>query len=787
MPFGFGSRTVAQRDVEFNVNLGQFRADLGAAEGVYNRTTGAMSEDALRLSVAQERVARAIKITGTESLRTKAATIALRHEMDSLAAANTRVAASAGRSNLGRDERQASQLLRGGIKGAGGLGGLGFASLAGGAFVGSFVAASAVRAALDAAKNEQVALGQLQVALRDTGHAWGTYGTRIEAALEAQVKSTAFTKEELTGALANNVRRFGDVNQALRANAIDADVARAKNISLAAAQTLIQRASLGQSRSLLSLGIVYTKSTANVDALKASTKHATAEQLLAAKAADALANRTGALDAVEQKFHGNAAKYLTTTAGKQALFNAELKQSEAIIGIALLPVFNKLLTSLSTWLERMNRSGKLQRDLNEAVKDGTIVFHALKAILAPLVTGFRLLGTAVGGTKHELELLTAVAIGLATRKALIAGGILSIGGAATTAEGEVAGLRGGLLSLGNPEVLLGLAAVYDALLLINDEMSHHTKGHAQTGGSAKLNTEVFEQGGKYYERVTVGRNVVTKEVTKAQAQATLGQTPVTHGPGSAHGGGGGFGGGSDTTTAPGRHRRPLILGLTEAQQTALLRAQGTPGTADDVQALNAQLAIYNRLVAQPGLNASQLNSLLSSRDSVLSQLDSITSSASHAGESAAKKAAAARKRAAALRAKKLVELLRHDESVLQLAVKQALLTPDPTDDIDAAKRLEAFYKRQAHNPRLTRALRDAFAAKDVGVKLAIQKLTKGEAASFGKLEQEFLDAFTNIQASFGSNIKPPVTVIQQFHAPPTTDGHREARIAKIAAGSAWDQ
>lgn len=84
----FGSRTqVARADVVFESNLGVFRSEMTEAQRVYDRTTGAMSTDALRLAAAQERVNRAVDRYGPESLQAKQATVQLRQEMDRLALA----------------------------------------------------------------------------------------------------------------------------------------------------------------------------------------------------------------------------------------------------------------------------------------------------------------------------------------------------------------------------------------------------------------------------------------------------------------------------------------------------------------------------------------------------------------------------------------------------------------------------------------------------------------------------------------------------------------------------
>lgn len=118
--FGGGNRVEAiQADVAFNVDLGRFKADLGQAERVYDDTIGGMSTDALRLSVAQEKVARAIKRTGPESLSTKQATLGLRREMDSLAASSAKV-----ERGIDRDTRAVDRWGRGAHAGSGAARGL---------------------------------------------------------------------------------------------------------------------------------------------------------------------------------------------------------------------------------------------------------------------------------------------------------------------------------------------------------------------------------------------------------------------------------------------------------------------------------------------------------------------------------------------------------------------------------------------------------------------------------------------------------------------------------------
>src|SRR4051812_7961898 len=69
---------------------------------------------------------------------------------------------------------------------------------------------------------------------------------------------------------------------------------------------------------------------------------------------------------VQSRFAGQA-KANTDAADR---FQAVLANTEETIGTGLLPTVDKYLTELSDWLEKMEKSGKLQRDVNTVIRDG---------------------------------------------------------------------------------------------------------------------------------------------------------------------------------------------------------------------------------------------------------------------------------------------------------------------------------------------------------------------------------------------------------------------------------
>jgi hypothetical protein len=434
--------TAAKADIEFVATTGQAKAGIAELRTLYEQSVGKMDTDALRLQVAQDKLNRTIQRSGPQSTAAMRATVAYRREMAALDAEARHTTV-----DLAREERTLSQFTRGALVGSGALGKLHRAAIfASGSLLGGFGLTYGLRSTVDAAREQEVALGHLETALAASGKNWHAYRGRIDEALNAQIRATGFTDNELAESLAAFIRRFGDVDKALHANAIAADVARAKNISLADAQTLVMRASFGNPRSLRILGIELTKVTANYDQLIATNKQAAKAEIDAAKAADLRASELAALDAVRAKYHGNAARFLKDDAGRQALFNAELDRGKEIIGAGLLPTLSRYLDKGTAWLSQEKNQQRLQRDTNEVLHDTGIVLHTLSSLIGPLAGDFRTFGKAVGGTENEIKLLTAAVTLLWARSKLIKWGLIAAGEKAVAVEAETAAAKVGLLS-----------------------------------------------------------------------------------------------------------------------------------------------------------------------------------------------------------------------------------------------------------------------------------------------------------------------------------------------------
>jgi hypothetical protein len=294
------------------------------------------------------------------------------------------------------------------------------AVLAAGAFVGIRGAADAFTTVIKAAVDAQVSQKALATQMKASGESF----TANQAAIEKSGLSLArygFTIEDSQRALAVLERATGSVTRAMQIQGIAANVAAATGRPLAQISLILGKAYDGQTASLKRLGVQIPKHVSGMQAMYIVAKK---------YAGQGLAN---------------------TTVEKQ--FQVALHNSEVIIGTALLPTVNRYLGKLTDWLDKMNRSGRLQRDVNQALQTATGIINALKGPVEGLVSGFKALSSAVGGTKNAVELLGAAfaawkITGWISALGALSGSVKTVGTSAKTSTGQVTGLRAALGRLG---------------------------------------------------------------------------------------------------------------------------------------------------------------------------------------------------------------------------------------------------------------------------------------------------------------------------------------------------
>lgn len=203
-----------------------------------------------------------------------------------------------------------------------------------------------------------------------------------------------------------------------------------------------------------------------------------------------------------------------------------------------------------------------------------------------------------------------------------------------------------------------------------------------------------------------------------------------------------------------------------AQALRLQRALGTKQTGDEEAIYRERSAFLtkeiNRLQATGTLTTKEAKTLAgyySERTQYESQIQGIEEAAASARQSAAAKAKQLHDQEVAKRKAELQAAnqayrasLSLEEQRLQLQADRAQLTDkNLKDDRKADLALLAFYRREAHDMKLTEAERLQFSSQAIQEQLTIKNLGKGQGAQGATAGQIFAEAASEFR-SFGSNI-----------------------------------
>ena len=270
-------------------------------------------------------------------------------------------------------ERDLGKLTRGALAGSGVISSLGrslaFAS-------GGFIAVAGTATLLHNAITEALAFAatekQVTAQLKTSGLSFEQNKSQILDNLTAQSKLSAFTRGDLLQSFGYLVRVSGDVDQSLKLTAIAADVARGRHIALSSASIALAKALGGSSTALRRLGIIVPASAKGMDAIRY----------------------------VAQKFAGQAEAGATSADH----LRTSLVNAGETIGTDLLPTFNRLATEFGDWIAKMDASGKLQKDANEAITVLGAAFHTLGGAI-------KIVDRATGGFKNTLAILIGLELG----------------------------------------------------------------------------------------------------------------------------------------------------------------------------------------------------------------------------------------------------------------------------------------------------------------------------------------------------------------------------------------
>ncbi len=297
-------------------------------------------------------------------------------------------------------EQDIGKLTRGALAGSGVISSLGRSlAFASGGFIAVAGTATLLHNAISEALSFAATQKQVTAQLKTSGLSFGQYKDQIDASLSSESKLSGFTRQDLLQSFGYLVRVSGNVGESLKLDAVAADVARGRHIALSSASIALAKALGGSSTALRRLGIIVPKTATGMDALRY----------------------------VAAKFQGQAESGATSADH----LHASLVNASEVIGTALLPTFNRLASSFSGYISKLEESGRLQRDVNEAVTLLGYGFHTLEGII-------KRVDDATGGFSHTLGILVAlefgkIALGWASALRVLAGEWGLVGAAATRA------------------------------------------------------------------------------------------------------------------------------------------------------------------------------------------------------------------------------------------------------------------------------------------------------------------------------------------------------------------
>jgi hypothetical protein len=287
---------------------------------------------------------------------------------------------------------------------------------------------SSVQAAIESEKSN----ARLQAQLKALGISYKAHEDQISRVIQKQSQLAALDDEDLADSFTAIVRVVGDVNKALKLNALAADFARAKHIDVAKAGELVGKVAGGNTGILSRYGIVLEK-------------NATAQQAIAA---------------LQEKFAGQAEAYGKTTAGSVERAGVAWENLRENLGAKLAPVLGTVANAFSNLINEISTGegpGKVIRGVFDSlgvaiggfvtqVKNGTGPGGALRDVIVDLA---KATGTTVKFFDHNRTALSALTtvVGAATAGFVAFKAATAITAAIAAVSGGVTGLTGAFTAL----------------------------------------------------------------------------------------------------------------------------------------------------------------------------------------------------------------------------------------------------------------------------------------------------------------------------------------------------
>ena len=238
--------------------------------------------------------------------------------------------------------------------------------------------------AVDLGNKAEDAQAQLVNAFKNAGTSVNNYKPQI-AAVDAQLTKYGYTNTETNAAIARLVTVTGNAKTSLNDMGLAANIARNRHIDLTSAGDLLAKTMAGNVTAAKRMGIEIPP------------------EILKIKDPMEKANDITAI--LEERFRGSAAAAAGTFSGRMETMKAQGENLASTIGVALIPILEKLVTQVSqvvTWFEK-------HKAIAEAVGAAilTLVGTAIAAYIASMIAAAV---ATISATWPILLIIAAVAL-----------------------------------------------------------------------------------------------------------------------------------------------------------------------------------------------------------------------------------------------------------------------------------------------------------------------------------------------------------------------------------------
>jgi hypothetical protein len=805
--------------VAFEAQTGEFNRDVSRAEATYKSATEGMSDSAIRLELANERLRRSLAKGPAASREQARALLQVRQAERDLTQETDRNTRA-----LQRNQRELDQSTRRATAGSGAFRGLGRnIAFAAGTFLGASGLVYGLRSALKASSNlnEQVAKSRV---------VFGANSREVEAWAKNALGLANDQALETAGSIGALLRPLGLLEDqsskiSTRLTDLGTDLASFYNTDVQSALDAIRSGLVGEIEPLRRYGVILS-ATKVEQAAMAATGKTNAKSLTDQEKALA---RVRIILTQTKLAHGDYARTIGGSANQERELQKNWRNTQILLGQALQPAYNDLLRTINRWLGEQKNQERIQRTVNRAVEIGTDTFHAIRGAIEETTDVVKPLVDGLGGVQNTLKLLAGAWLLFKTRSIL---GFTATASASRTtsvrmiADATAAGRAwdwatrprvmsvttvggGGVAPTGpapaptkgprripnilgvNPYVAAAVAGI-TAYNLASGSPSQAAGGFGEPVGTTGDGRRIYQRGGKYYVagkgpgtvgpgisvRIGGGGSVMLYELAGqrpedivAPGEGRQPAPPVKKPPAS--------GAGSGNTSTAGAGRRTIA-----DIQLDLARARTTTGTADDERLVRELRERYRRQAAvfesRKNLTKSQratLERLYGDIASATSELEGYEDEREQALTDRQKKAAAKRK-------------ARADARERQRQKEVAEFVRQKKRDTAAQRRYENIIRERLGLPPVPGGGSLARPGFDPDKATAKNKESELERAERARADAQLRnEEFRRLTREFGSNVMtgsqpgtaPATVIVNQSFKAPTTDRHREARMAWNAA------